>query len=187
MNPSQIIEETKTKLTQATGHFKDEMKKMRTGRAHSGMLDGLQVEAYGQQMPLKALASVTVPEATQLQISPFDPSNLQAIADAVRNDPSLGLSPSDDGHVVRINLPPMTTENREQMVKSLNQKVEECMVAARQARHDALHKIQEAEKSKLVGKDERFGLEKQVDELMTKQKDEVDSIAKAKEQEILTV
>lgn len=187
MNPNQILEETKTKLASATDHFRDELKKMRTGRAHPGMLDSVSVEAYGQPMPLKALASVTVPEATQLAITPFDPNNLQAIADAIRNDASLGLSPSDDGHVVRINLPPMTSENREQMVKALHQKVEECMVTARQARHDALHKIQEAEKAKLVGKDERFGLEKKVDELVAKQKDEVDSLAKGKEQEILTV
>ncbi|MBI2589306.1 ribosome recycling factor [Candidatus Saccharibacteria bacterium] len=187
MNPSQIVAEAKTKLAQATDHFKEELKKLRTGRAHPGMLDGVMVEAYGQQMPLKAVAGVTVPEATLLQISPFDPNNLQPIADAIRNDQSLGLTPSDDGHVVRISLPPMTTENREQMVKNLNQKVEECMVAARQARHEAFHKGEEAEKSKVIGKDERFQLEKQVDELMAKQKDEIDQLAKSKEQEILTV
>lgn len=187
MNPNQILEETKTKLVHATEHFKEELKKMRTGRAHPGMLDSVSVEAYGQPMPLKALASVTVPEATQLQISPFDPNNLQAISDAIRNDQTLGLSPSDDGHVVRINLPPMTTENREQMVKALHQKVEECMVTARQARHDALRKIQDAEKSKLIGKDERFGFEKKIDELAGKQKDDIDQLSKLKEQEILTV
>lgn len=187
MNPSQIVDETKRKIDAATAHLKEELKKLRTGRAHPSMLDGVMIEAYGQSMPLKAVAGVTVPEATLLQISPFDPNNLQAIADGIRNDQSLGLTPSDDGHVVRVNLPPMTTENREQMVKNLNQKVEECMVAARQARHEAFHKGEEAQKSKVIGKDERFALEKQVDELMSRQKDEVDALAKAKETEILTV
>jgi ribosome recycling factor len=187
MNPSLTVSETQNKLDQATEHFKDELKKLRTGRAHPSMLDGVMVEAYGQPMPLKSVASITVPEPQQLQISPFDPNNLQAIADAIRNDNSLGLSPTDDGRVVRVNLPPMTTENRQDMVKVLHQKVEECMIAARNARHEAFHKGEEAEKAKQISQDERLRFEKQIDELLAKQKTAVDQLAKEKEQEILTV
>lgn len=187
MNPNQILDEVKTKLAQATTHFKEELGKLRTGRAHPSMLDGVLVEAYGQTMPLKAAAGTTVPEATLLQVSPFDPNNLQAIADAIRNDQSLGLTPTDDGRVIRITLPPMTAENREAMVKVLHQKVEDTMIAARNARHDALRKGEEAEKAKDISKDERFALEKQIDEQVTRHKEEVDSLAKAKEDEIRTV
>src|SRR3989344_839342 len=110
MSPSQIIDEAKKKIDGATAHFQDELKKMRTGRAHPGMLDNIMVEAYGQPTPLKGVGTITAPEAQLLQITPFDPANLQPIAEAIRNDQSLGLTPTDDGRVVRINLPPMTAE-----------------------------------------------------------------------------
>ncbi|HEY5549840.1 MAG TPA: ribosome recycling factor [Candidatus Saccharimonadales bacterium] len=187
MDTSQIVSQTKTKLDQATAHFRDELKKLRTGRAHPSMLDNVIVEAYGQPMPIKSVASIVVPEPQQLQISPFDPNNLQPIAEAIRNDKSLGLSPADDGRVVRVNLPPMTTENRRDMVKILHQKVEDCMISARNTRHEAHNKAEQAEKDKKIGRDELERLKKLVDELLAKQKDEVEELAEAKEQEIMTV
>lgn len=187
MNPSQLLQEVKTKLGAATEHFKQELSKIRTGRAHPGMLDGISVEVYGQAMPLKAAANITAPEAQLLQITPFDPNSLKAISDAIRDNQTLGLSPADDGRVVRIQIPPLTEETRQQMVKILHQKVEESMISARQARHDSLRKAEAAEKSKEIGKDELARLEKQIDELMARQKTEIDSLTKAKEQEILTV
>jgi ribosome recycling factor len=187
MNPNQIVEATKAKLATVTEHFKQELKKLRTGRAHPSMIDNVTVEAYGQSMPLKAVGSIIVPEAQLIQITPFDPGNLQAIAEAIRNDQALGLTPTDDGRVVRIQIPPLTTETREQMVKAVGQKVEDCMISARQIRHDAMHVGEQAEKDKTIGKDDRFHLEKQIDELLAKQKTEVETLAKAKEQEILTV
>jgi ribosome recycling factor len=187
MNPNQIADHTKTKLESDTEHFKQELTKIRTGRAHPGMLDGIMIEVYGQQMPLKGVASISAPEAQLLQITPFDPSNLQAISEAIRNNSSLGLNPADDGRVVRIQIPPLTQETRQQMVKILGQKVEECMITARQIRHEAFHTVEQAEKDKDIGKDERLRFEKQVDDLIAKQKAEVDQLAKQKETEILTV
>lgn len=187
MNPNQTVEATKAKLTAATDHFKQELKKLRTGRAHPSMVENVIAEVYGQTMPLKAVAGIVAPEAQQLQLTPFDPNNLQAIAEAIRNDQSLGLTPTDDGHAVRIQIPPLTTETRQQMVKSLGQKIEECMINARQIRHEAFHAGEQAEKDRTISKDDRLRLEKQIDELLTKQKTEVDELAKAKEQEIMTV
>ncbi len=187
MNPSIVQEQTKTKLAAASGHFKDELSKLRTGRAHPSMVDGIMVEVYGQNMPLKAVAGITAPEAQLIQISPFDPSNLSAITDAIRNDQALGLNPADDGHVVRVKIPPLTTETRQGMVKVLGQKVEDYNIAARQIRHDAFHQGEQAEKDKDISKDDRLRFEKTIDELVAKQKEEVDSLAKAKEQEIMTV
>jgi ribosome recycling factor len=187
MNPNQLISETKTKLDHALEHFKEELKKLRTGRAHPGMLDNIMVEVYGQKMPLKAVGGIAVPEPQLLQITPFDPNNLQAIASAIRDDQSLGLTPSDDGRVVRVSIPPLTTETRASMVKIIGQKVEECMISSRQARHDAIKKAEQAEKNKEMGKDERFHLEKQIDDLLAKQKTEVDQLAAAKEKELMTI
>jgi len=182
MNPTQLLSEVQAKLAAGTDHFRQEISKIRTGRAHPGMLDGISVEVYGQSMPLKAVASISAPEAQLLQITPFDPSNLKAISDAIRDNQSLGLNPADDGRVVRIQIPPLTEETRQQMVKILHQKVEESMISARQARHDALRKAEAAEKSKDIGKDDLNRLEKQIDEKLASQKSEIDSLTKTKEQ-----
>jgi ribosome recycling factor len=187
MDTNQVLSEVRAKLAQATEHFGDELKKLRTGRAHPSMLDNVMVEAYGQPTPLKSVASITVPEPQQLQISPFDANNLQAVAEAIRNDQALGLTPTDDGRVVRVNLPPMTAENRQDMVKVLHQKLEECMISARNIRHEAMRKGEQAEKDKQIGQDDRSRFEKQIDELLAKQKEEAEQLAKTKEQEILTV
>src|SRR5690606_20151231 len=109
----------------------------RTGRAHPSMLDGLMVEAYDTQMPLIQVGTVTAPEGQLLQITPFDPSNLQAIATAIRNNPSLGMNPSDDGRVVRVPIPPLNEERRREYVKVVSGKVEDAMIAMRNIRHDA--------------------------------------------------
>jgi ribosome recycling factor len=187
MDKNQLISEVRTKLAAATEHFRQELGKIRTGRAHPGMLDNVMVEAYGQNMPLKAVGSITVPEPQLLQITPFDPNNLKSISEAISNDQSLGLNPADDGRVVRIQIPPLTEETRQQMVKIVHQKLEDAMIAARNARHEAMRQAEQAEKDKQMGKDERFGLEKQIDELLSKQKTDAEDIAKNKEKEILTV
>lgn len=184
MDTNQLTQEVKTKLSAATEHFRQELGKIRTGRAHPGMLDGITVEAYGQQMPLKAAASISAPEAQLLQITPFDPNNLKAISDAIRDNQTLGLNPADDGRVVRIQIPPLTEETRQQMVKIVHQKLEETMITVRNARHEAMRK---ADDDKSLGKDDRFRLEKQIDELLTAQKNQAEGLAKNKEQEILTV
>lgn len=187
MNPSELLNGVRRKLAASTDHFKSEIGKIRTGRAHPGMLDGISVEVYGQSMPLKAVASITAPEAQLLQITPFDPNNLKAISDAIRDNQSLGLNPADDGRVVRIQIPPLTEETRQQMVKILNQKVEEAFITSRQARHDAMRELDQAVKDKDIGTDERARTEKQIDDEMARQKTEIEGIAKTKEQEILTV
>lgn len=187
MNPNDALTEVKSKLAQASDHYKQELGKIRTGRAHPGMLDGIMVEVYGQNMPLKAVAGIVTPEAQLIQVTPFDPANLQAISDAIRNDQSLGLNPADDGRVVRIQIPPLTTETRQQMTKIIGQKLEECMISARNARHEAFRRLEQAEKDRQISKDDRTRSEKQIDELLASHKSEAENLAKAKEQEIMTV
>jgi len=187
MNPNTIIDTAKQKFQSAFAHFQDELKKVRTGRAHASMLDGVMVTAYGTPMPLNQVANVTAPEAQLIQITPFDPSNIQAIASAIRDNPTLGLNPSDDGRVVRVPIPALTEERRREYVKVLGGKVEDCMIALRGIRRDAMDATQQAKKDKAIGEDDAKRLEKQVDEVMSKIKTDVDAAAKTKEAEIMTV
>jgi ribosome recycling factor len=186
MNPSQFIADVPDKLHTAMTHFQDELKKIRTGRAHPGMLDGVLIAAYGTQMPLNQAASVTAPEGQLLQITPFDPGNLQAIVSAIRDNQALGLNPTDDGRIVRVPIPPLTEERRRDLTKVVGQKQEECMISLRNIRHEAINLLDEARKDKQLGEDEVKRLERQVDEAMNKVRTEVDTLAKAKEQEIMS-
>jgi ribosome recycling factor len=187
MNPSNVIDQSKNKFAGAVEHFQSNLKSLRTGRANAGMLDGVVVEAYGAQMPLNQVATVTAPEAQLIQITPFDPSNLQAISAAIRNNPQLGMNPSDDGRVVRVPVPPLTEERRRDIVKQVGQKHEECMISLRGIRRDAMDVIDKAKKAKEIGEDDAKRLEKQVDDHLNQAKAQADAAAKAKEQEIMTV
>lgn len=187
MSPDQLVTQAKTKFTSAVTHFGEELKKVRTGRAHPGMLDGVMVEAYGTQMPLNQVATVTTPEAQLIQISPFDPSNIQAISAAIRNNQSLDMNPMDDGKVVRVPVPPLNEERRREYVKVVSGKVEDTMVQLRNIRHDVLKEIDQAKKDKDISEDEAKRLEKQIDEAMTAARNDIEVAQKAKEQEIMTV
>lgn len=187
MDPSQIVSQTQTKLTQAVERFQENLKSLRTGRASASMLDGVTVEAYGTPMPLNQVANITAPESQLLQITPFDPNNIQAIATAIRNNPSLGLNPSDDGRVVRVPIPPLTEERRREIAKQIGARQEDAMIALRNIRHDAIDAIDKAKKDKQLGEDDAKRLEKQVDDTMNAQRAQVEAAAKAKEQEILSL
>lgn len=187
MNPNQIIDQAKDKFIKAVEHFKDELAKIRTGRAHPSMLDGVMVEAYGTEMPLVQVGSVTVPEPQLLQITPFDPANLQAISTAIRNNQSLGMNPADDGRVVRVPIPPLNEERRREYVKVLGTKIEDAAVSMRNARHEALKDAEDSKKDRAITEDDMSSIKKQLDELVSKHKNDIDSLAKTKEQEIMTV
>jgi len=187
MNPSQIVDDANQKFQAASAFFAEDIKKVRTGRAHASMLDGVMVMAYGSPMPLIQVANVTAPEAQLLQITPFDPSNIQAIASAIRDNPTLGLNPSDDGRVVRVPIPALTEERRREYTKVLSTKVEDAMVRLRSIRHDALDKVANAKKDKTIGEDDAKRLEKQVEDALNKTRANIETAAKAKEAEIMTI
>jgi ribosome recycling factor len=187
MDPNQAVSEAEVKFSQAVERYRENLKSLRTGRASASMLDGVSIEAYGVQMPLKQVATITVPEAQLIQITPFDPSNLQAISTSIRNDQSLGLNPADDGRVVRVPIPSLTEERRRDLAKQVGQKQEECMIALRAVRHDAMDAIAKAKKDKQLGEDDAKRLSNQVEEAMGKARQQTESIAKDKESEIMTV
>lgn len=187
MNPTQVVSETQTKLNQAIERFKDNLKTLRTGRASASMLDGIVVEAYGTAMPINQTATISAPEAQLLQITPFDPNNLAAIASAIRDNQTLGLNPTDDGRVIRVPIPALTEERRRDLAKQIGQKQEECMISLRNVRHEAIDTINKAKSDKEIGEDDAKRLTSQIEEAMGKAKTEVEAAAKAKESEILTI
>lgn len=168
-------------------HFEEELKKVRTGRAHPSMLDSVMVEAYGQKMPLNQVANITAPEAQMLTITPFDPSNIQLIAAAIRADQSLGLNPSDDGRLVRVPIPALTEERRHQLVKQTSEKVEDARIALRTVRQDALKEAKRMKEAKELSEDDVKRVEKQIDDLMASTNAQIEAAFKDKEKDILTL
>jgi ribosome recycling factor len=175
------------RLNGAVVHFQDELKKVRTGRAHPSMLDSVQVEAYGQPMPLNQVANVTAAEAQLLTVTPFDPGNIQAIVAAIRNYQSLGLNPSDDGRLVRVPIPPLTEERRHQLVKQTSEKVEDARIALRNVRQDALKEAKRLKDAKEMSEDDLKRVEKQIDDAMTQANNQLEATFKDKEKDILTL
>jgi len=175
------------KFGAAVSHFQDELKKVRTGRAHPAMLDSVQVEAYGQKMPLNQVANVTAPEPQLLTVTPFDPSNIQAIAAGIRQDQALGLNPSDDGRIVRVPIPALTEERRKLLVKQTSEKVEEARIAMRNIRQDALKDAKRMKENKELSEDDLKGVEKTIDAAIATFNGKLDEAFKEKEKDILTL
>lgn len=176
--------EDRKKMEGVVERFKDEMKKVRTGRAHPDMVSGVKVEVYGQFMPLNQVSNVTAADATLLVITPFDPSNIQAIAAAIRADQSLGLNPADDGRVIRVPIPPLTEDRRKEIVKNASSKVEEAKVAIRNVREDARKAIKNAED---LSEDVKKRAEKEIDELTKEFSDKIETEFKVKSEEIMKI
>lgn len=175
------------KFEQAVERFSEELKKVRTGRAHASMLDSVQVEAYGVLTPLNQVANVTAPEPQMLLISPFDPSNVQAITAAIRADQSLGFNPSDDGRVVRVPVPPLTEERRRLLVKQTGDKVEEARIALRAIRQDAFKDVKRMKDAKELSEDDTKRAEKAIDDAVASYAAKIDELFKVKEKDILTI
>lgn len=182
-----VQKELKNNLNKVVTHFQEELKKLRTGRAHPSMVEDVMIEAYGTQMPLKQLATVTTPEAQLIQISAFDPTTVEPIASSIRNNQSLGFNPTDDGHIVRIQVPTLTEDRRQLIVKQLGEKQEEAHIGIRKARHDSMSVVDRSKKAKEIGEDDAKRLQKQIDEAVNGAKAEVESLSKQKEEEILKV
>ena len=178
------IAEDRKKMEAAIERFKNEMKKVRTGRAHPDMLSSIKVEVYGQYTPLNQVANITAADATLLVITPFDPPNIQAIASAIRADQSLGLNPADDGRIIRVPIPALTEERRKEIVKNASAKVEEAKVAIRNAREDARKAIKNAED---MSEDIKKRAEKEIDDLTKEFNDKIEAEFKAKSEEIMKI
>jgi ribosome recycling factor len=159
---------------------------VRTGRASPGLLDRIVVEYYGTQTPLKQMATVNAPEARLLTIQPYDKSSMKAIERAIQES-DLGLTPNNDGSIIRLQIPDMTEERRREMVKVARHLAEEGRVAIRNVRRDVMHDLRELRDAGEIGSDDEHRGEQQLQKLTDEQIAEVDAALKAKEAEILEV
>jgi ribosome recycling factor len=172
----------KEQFQKAIDHLQDELMTVRTGRATPAMVEGVQVEAYGALQPLKAVATITTPDARTIQMEPWDASVVPAIESALMKA-DLGMTPTVDGKTIRLNVPMMTDEGRQKMVKVVKEKMEYARIAIRQVREEARKNIDKEELSDDEKKRAKDDLEKVVKEFNEK----VDHMGKAKEAEVTTI
>jgi len=174
----------KTRMDKAVEDFRKEMTATRTGRASVHMLDSVNVDYYGSQMPLNQIAQVHAPEAQLITVQPFDPSSLGSIEKAIRSA-DLGLNPMNDGKLIRVPVPPLTEERRREMVKHLHKVLEEHRTAVRNIRRDGNEAIKKALKDKKITEDEE---KRALDEIQQLTDDEIkimEDTGRAKEKEVL--
>jgi len=182
----EVLEELKQGIEKAKEALRRDLGKLRTGRAHSGMLDSLRVDYYGQRSPISQMATINVPEPRMLTVKPWDKSQVQAVEKAIRES-DLGLNPQVDGELIRIPIPALSEERRKELVKVGKKYGEECRVSIRKVRHDALDLLAELEKDGGAGKDEVDRAKKKAEELVSESGAAVDQIVQQKEKEILAI
>lgn len=181
-----IIDDTKSKMNEAIEHFKTALQNIRTGRAHPGLVSHVTVEVYGTSMRLHDIANVTIAEARQLRITPYDASNAAAIGKSLEKA-NLGVQVQVDGNLVRVNIPPMDTRVREDMANLVKRKCEECKVHIRNVRRDSNEETRKQKAAGDIAEDLMHSLEKQIQKLTDDFCKNADQIAEAKTKEIMTV
>jgi ribosome recycling factor len=174
------------KMDKAVGHVQSQFQTVRTGRAVPALVDKINIEYYGTPVPLQQLAAIQVPEARQLLIKPHDASTLGAIERAIR-DSDLGVSPNNDGVVIRLNFPALTEERRREYVKVVKHMAEDGRIAIRNIRRDARKHLEAAEKNSEISADELDRAEKELEKITHEHVDKVDAAVGRKEQELLEV
>ncbi len=184
MNP--YLSASASKFSQAIEFFRNDLSSLRTGRANPGLLDAIQVDAYGSKMALNAVGNIAVADGHSLTISPWDKAVMKDIEKAlVAAD--LGLGVVNEGDKIRLTVPALTEENRKELVKKLNAKMEEARIVIRQAREEVKTAIEQAFDDKEISEDDKFRFIKDLDDMVTKQNDELKTIRDHKEKDIMTI
>ena len=184
MDQDEILLDAEERMEKAVEVFRSQLKGLRTGRANPGLVDSIKVDYYGSPTPLKQIANISVPEPQQIVIRPFDPGSLNAIVKAIQSS-DVGLAPNSDGRLIRLNVPPLSTERRRQLVARVKEIAEEARIAIRNIRRDANKHADQAEKQKILSEDERDRTKEQIQDLTKKYEGQVNEEAAAKEKEIM--
>jgi ribosome recycling factor len=182
----EILKETEVRMDKCIEALQNDLINIRTGRASPALVERLQVEYYGTQAPLNQLSTISAPEPRLLVIRPYDPSSLPQIEKAILKS-ELGLTPANDGKVIRLSIPRLTEERRRELVKMVQKRVEEARVAVRNCRRDGLQDMREMEKEKLVSEDEHYRGKDRMQELTDKHVEKLDEIGKTKEEQVMEV
>lgn len=180
-----ILNEHKNNMTKALEYLTQELRGVRTGRASAGLVEHLRVEYYGSPTPLNQMATISVPEADTIVIKPFDPAGLKDIEKAIKTS-DLSLAPNVDGKVIRLNIPPLSTERRNQIVQQIKGMGEQAKVSIRNIRRDANKQLDEEQKNKAITEDDRDKAKKDIDDITKEFTDKIDAAIKKKSEEIMS-
>lgn len=180
----EVLKESEDKMKSTIHVLEEDLSTVRTGRASTALVEKLEVEYYGTPTPLFQLAGISVPEPQLISIRPFDKSTVGLIEKAILKS-DIGLTPANDGTNIRLNIPPLTTERRKDLVKQVSKRLEDAKVAIRNIRRSAIDDIKELEKEKMISEDEMHGGHDKAQELTNKYIAEIDEIGKRKEHEIM--
>ena len=183
MSADDILLDCEERMEKALSNFKEQLRGLRTGRASPAMVDSLRVEYYGSPTPLKQLAQISTPEPQQILIRPFDASVLKEIEKAIRSS-DLGMSPNNDGKMIRLTVPPMSGEQRKKMEKHVNEMAEQAKVSCRNVRRDCNKDLEKAEKDKELTEDELTAAKEQVQSLLKDHEAKISELAEKKIKEI---
>lgn len=186
MMAQDVIQSAKARMDKSIDVMSKDFGTVRTGRANPGILDGVKVAYYGTETPLQQLASISVPDARTLEIKPYDPSVLPEIEKGIFES-NLGLTPQNDGKLVRVSFPPLTEERRKELAKVVKKLSEDARIAVRSIRRDANDKIKAKEKAKEISEDDSKGSEAQVQKATDAAMAKIDELAKKKEAELLEI
>lgn len=181
-----IIRNLKSKMQEVLDRLSENFRALRTGKANSALVENIAVSYYGTKTPLKQMAQISVPDPNLIVIQPWDVNSLGDIELAIRNS-EIGVNPTNDGRVIRLALPPMTAERREELVKMLHKTAEECRVALRNLREESWKEIKKLETSKQITEDDRYSAEKELNDLIDEYNRKINDLVTSKEKEIRTV
>ncbi|MCJ7667996.1 MAG: ribosome recycling factor [Anaerolineae bacterium] len=181
-----LLKEIEARMKKAEEVLQGDLATMRTGRASPALVEKLRVDYYGTPTPLNQLAAISVPEPRLMIIRPYDPTSLSEIEKAILKS-DLGLTPLNDGKVIRLPIPRLTEERRQELVRIVGRRVEEARVAIRNCRRDGLQDLREMEKEKLISEDEHYRTREDMQKLTDKYVERVDEVGRAKEAEIKEV
>jgi ribosome recycling factor len=184
MDNDEIMLDAEERMEKAVEVFRGSLQGLRTGRASPGLVDSVRVNYYGSPTPLKQVANISCPEPQQIVIRPFDQGILNDIIKAIQASDA-GLAPNSDGRLIRINVPPLSTERRRELTTRIGKFAEEARVAIRNVRRDANKNAEQSEKEKLISEDDLKSLKDQIQDLTKKYEGQVNDFAKEKEKDIM--
>ena len=180
------IKNLEIRFKEILSHFENDLKNIRTGRAHTSIIEDLAIDVYGSKMPLSHIAALSTPDAKSIIIKPWDKTNLPAIESAIQKS-SLGLQPIFDKDQIRLSIPSLTEERRKDMVKVIGKKMEEARISVRQERDGIWKKIQEDERDEVISESEKFSEKEKMEKLVFEINNKIATLAEKKEKEIMEI
>ncbi|OGY53178.1 MAG: ribosome recycling factor [Candidatus Buchananbacteria bacterium RIFCSPLOWO2_01_FULL_45_31] len=181
-----MLDTYKSDLEKSLENLKKELATLRVGRANPMIVENILVDAYGSKMPIKQLASITVPEARTILVQPWDKAAAKDIEKAIQAA-NIGINPVNEGAQIRLTVAPLTEESRKELTRSVGEKMEKTRIAVRQIRDKERDEIIKKEKNKEITEDDKFNLQKKLDEIVKEYNDKIKEISEKKEEEIMTI